>query len=228
MLAVAAGSSDTLPDGGYLTTLTVLLNDGGGRFADSLALNGYIAQSGVAVGDLDGDGWADLVTVGNDNLIGKLEVYLNNRDGGFDAPVEYAAGSWAGANAVADFTGDGKLDVAVINYPGSGDPGVVLYSNVGAGALQAGPVQPSTCSPEALAAADLNGDGRTDLAVVGTGGLEIWLQADGGLQAPATVYDAGGYVVLAADLNGDGHADLAITGSRTVNSWLTVVLSTCE
>ncbi|MHC4220699.1 MAG: FG-GAP repeat domain-containing protein, partial [Planctomycetota bacterium] len=52
----------------------------------------------VAVGDLDGDGHADLAVVNNHG--DDVSILLNNGDGTFAAEVRYAVGYWPGSVAV--------------------------------------------------------------------------------------------------------------------------------
>src|SRR6185437_14594435 len=68
----------------------------------------------AAVGDFNGDGRADLVTVNYGS--GDIQILLGRGDGTFQTGERRATGSDAVAVAVADFNGDGRLDLAVGNY----------------------------------------------------------------------------------------------------------------
>ncbi|MEP7126450.1 MAG: VCBS repeat-containing protein, partial [Byssovorax sp.] len=72
--------------------------------------------------------------------------------------------------------------------------------------------------PNSVAAADLNGDGKTDLAVANTTNVSVLLNQGNGTFA-AINYAAGSNPtsVVAADLNGDGKADLAIANKGSGN-----------
>jgi disulfide bond formation protein DsbB len=168
---------------------------------------------------------------------------------------ETAAGGnrFGAAVAVGDFNHDGFADLAVGapgENPGSAnDAGAVdvLYGSPnglsasgdqvlsqGAGGIQGGPAAGDRFGA-ALAAADLNGDGRDDLAVgapgdsVGSsagagavnviygsaGGLsatgnQLWSQESPGIAEAAESGDSLGAALATGDLNGDGRADLAV------------------
>jgi len=109
--------------------LTLLTNDGLGGFPHSgTDLPVEITPRDVAVGDVDADGAPDLVFA-TSSLHG-IGVMRGDGVGGFSRIVYHASdsGSLAGPRlATADFDGDGRLDVAVVD--GGADPNVVLFRN---------------------------------------------------------------------------------------------------
>src|SRR5207237_5552874 len=132
-----------------------------------------------------------------------------NGDGTFQPHVDYPTGT-ADSLAVADFNGDGKLDVASVS-PGGG---VSIFLGNGDGTLQPPVGYPAGDGAEGIAVADFNGDGKVDLLVGHLGGINtpgpnvtiLLANGDGTFQAPQS-YGVGynPKAVAAADVNGDGH-----------------------
>ncbi len=118
---------------------------------------------------------------------------------------------------VADFNGDGNLDIAIANRT-SNDISVLLGKGNGTFNPQvkysAGTGGPD---PVSIAAADLNGDGKPDLVVadLGTNSVSVLLNTGTGTFKTAVVYTVGNSpsAVAVGDLNGDGMADIAVTNS---------------
>jgi hypothetical protein len=172
------------------------------------------------VADLNGDGKADVVGLSSTNVL----VYLGKGDGTFASGVSYSLGitPYRGAPlSLGDFNGDGKTDVVVTNGDGLGDPGqeIVLLGN-GDGTFQpAKTYVGGILGPLDAVVGDMNGDGKTDLAVNGCDyiyGCAVWISlsnGDGTFQAPSELVSGtppleGTGALAGADLNGDGKMDL--------------------
>ena len=95
-----------------------------------------------------------------------VQILLGNGDGTFAEGQSLPTGNlpwdiWA--VALADFNGDGKVDLAVTNEAGNT---VTIFLGNGDGTFTPAPATPGTSdSPAAVVAADFNGDGKPDLAV---------------------------------------------------------------
>ncbi|MCH7702528.1 MAG: VCBS repeat-containing protein [Planctomycetes bacterium] len=76
--------------------------------------------SSVAIGDLDGDGDADLVVANSSD--DNVSVLLNNGDGTFAAHVLYGVGNGPSSVAIGDLDGDGDADLAVVNAGSATSP----------------------------------------------------------------------------------------------------------
>ncbi len=182
-----------------------------------------------AVGDLNGDNLPDLVLGGGD---GRVYVFDNAGPAGSPAWVamgavaSVSAGS-ASAPALADLDGDGDLDLIV----GSGSGLLYAVVNEGANPRAISDGDPATvttpawasartlslgipsCSSPALA--DVNGDGRAEMAVGDDAGRIRFFRSDGtNWVEDASVYTGvspGARAAPAlADLDADGLTDLAV------------------
>jgi hypothetical protein len=198
--------------------VSILLGNGDGTFRPLLSF-AVPAAFALATGDFDGDGKADLAVVESDGATnGLLDIYLGNGDGTFHKSGDYQTGASTASIAVADFNGDGFLDVAVANK-GFDKPGsVMVFFGTGKGTLKKPATYKMLGGPYGIAAADLNGDHHPDLAVAeDTGGSVAVLINDGtGKFLKPVVYSVGGgeaVDVKIADLRHDGRNDLAVVNA---------------
>jgi hypothetical protein len=200
-------------------TVSVLLNDGGRRFRPapgSPFAAGHLPND-IAIADMNGDGHPDLVIANHQSPY--VTILLGDGTGAFrPAPASpYATGSYPHPHgvAVADFTGDGHLDVVVDSW---GNNRVALIDGDGRGAL-VGTRQMFTVGKrpyERLRTADFNHDGHPDLVTTNLDDQTVTiLLGDGNgafTQAPGSPVAAGlaPWQVAIDDINGDGHPDLIV------------------
>lgn len=156
------------------STVNVLLGNGDGTFGNPTVYATGDYPYSVALADLTGNGHLDIVCA-NLNLNhltqgGTVSVLLGNGDGTFAPAVNYVAGKDLSSVVLADFNGDGKIDIATTDVSSS-YVGVLL--NSGNGTFQNAVQYPAGPNPFSLAAADFNGDGKLDLAVTAATYLRI-------------------------------------------------------
>ncbi len=228
-IAVGDFNRDGIPDlvvanAGIAGTVSILLGNGDGTFRASREFDaGGSETTAVAVGDFNNDGKPDLVVA---NYAGgggpsNVAVLFGNGDGTFMPAVAYAAGISPDFVAVADFNGDGNLDfVAGSNAGGSavGNTGVVsIFLGKGDGTFAPAVNYPTGIVAASITVADLNGDGRLDLAVANENSDTVSVllgRGDGTFQASVN-YPAGpGPAEIASgDFNGDGKLDLVVANA---------------
>lgn len=226
--------------------LYTALGQPGGTFgAPQVATPGVsINAAGWALVDVTGDGLPDFVDhdCGGINVEGYTAIWPGKGDGTFGDPVTfYATGTsttGAGGNspgwnmAVADFDGDGNLDLAIVDgdYQISYNRASIFIGR-GDGSFHAAPAVAPTNDPNtfpyalwAQVSLDMNGDGKTDLLTLDTMGdapypyLAALSDGKGGFTyKQALAGGAGGYtpvsgvLPVAGDFNGDGLQDLVFS-----------------
>jgi FG-GAP-like repeat len=157
---------------------------------------------GIASGDFNGDGIPDVVETNYHcgNPMG-VTVFLSNPDGSLQPGVNYGSAGEMEYVAVADFNGDGFLDLAATDYSGT------LYTFFGTGNgtfVEAASYGVSGVGLTGIVTADFNGDGSADLAVVNRNSSNVTVLLNDGLgnfsaNAPITI-TAGGDEMAAAQL----------------------------
>jgi len=212
------GDADGAAGGDWVREF-VLVPSGGLFYSTPGYSSGGGSPVSVAVGDLNGDGRADLaVANAGSNALG---VLLGQASGAFAPAATYASGGVAPyCVAIGDLNGDGRADLAVANQADS-TIGVVLGQADGAFA-PAATYASGGDTPYCVAMGDIDGDGRGDLAVANANSNNVSVlvtQSDGTL-APAVTYPCGGSFPCAlaiGDFNLDGRADLAVANANSNN-----------
>jgi hypothetical protein len=185
--------------------------------------------------DLNGDGRSDIVLLMSD----RVEVMLRKVDGTFTPSIPVHNGQVARDFLSADFTGDGKQDLALA-IDGSG----ILYAGNGDGSFQnrsSFPLIEPASSFRFSDSADFNKDGRPDFAATGSNVLRVYLNLGGGEFGPSQdyIFSAPPYlapneqfglsITTSRDVNADGYPDLVIdlpiksgtsVARRSMSIWL--------
>lgn len=174
----------------------------GGAFEPGVELEASTTH-GVVLGDLDGDGDLDVITL--NHTADSHTVWRNDGQGEFTVSQTFSANDCLGA-ALGDLDGDGDLDAFVLGVgPNS------VWFNDGAGTLTKGPQNLGSRPGYDVALGDLDGDGDLD-AVVGNSTAqlnEVWFNDGQGIFTAGVdfepLYTPG---VALGDLDGDGDLDV--------------------
>jgi hypothetical protein len=187
--------------------------------------------TGIALGDVDGDGDLDLVTANNGtyNTGTSVSVRLNGGDATGSNTGIFSGGStvWVFGYAVAlgDVDGDGDLDLLVTTR--TSDVAVFLNggdatgSNTGVFAPSPGPRILTFGGPVSIAVGDVDGDGDLDLLTADYFGYGVSVRLNGGDATGSNTgfFSRGSQVLVGfspvcvtlGDVDGDGDLDLLST-----------------
>lgn len=157
--------------------ITRVYHNNGGLFTDIGAGLPGVAFGSVAWGDYDEDGWLDILLAGTINSTSNgaiCKIFRNVHDGSFTEIPAGLPGVFKGTAAWGDYDHDGQLDVLLTGAAdGNGALAARVFHNdhgnfteLGAG-LSASTAGSGTWG-------DFDGDGKLDIAVIGTGALTYY------------------------------------------------------
>jgi hypothetical protein len=199
-------------------TVTILLNDGGGRFhpAPGSPFNAGSQPNDFAVADFNHDGNPDLAVVNTQTPF--ISIFLGDGRGGFHpapgSPVRTESYPHPHGVVAGDFTGHGAIDLMTDSWghnqlemltgDGHGGFALGLFINVGKRPYQR------------LRAADLNGGGKVDIVTTNLDGDSVTVllgDGRGGFrEAPGSPFPTAPapWAIDIADVNRDGKPDLIV------------------
>lgn len=173
------GHADVVTGNSQASTVSVLLGTGTGALGTKTDFATGNSPRSVALADLSGDGKLDIVVANYGSGSNSVSVLLGNGAGSFGAQTTFATNSAPSGVAVADYNGDGKLDLAVTHayasmpqIVGEGSPEAVTSASAqvsvllgnGNGTFQAKQDFSNDASGSfGIAVADFDGDGKGDL-----------------------------------------------------------------
>jgi hypothetical protein len=193
--------------------LSILLADGGGGFARSVArfLGGQL--SSFASADFDGDGNLDIAGGRSSGL----EVYQGDGTGAVahrtQVPAPYARHLRSG-----DLNADGNADLLLVSGL---TESIVFVPNLGNWSFgQAVVIDTVSSSVLALTTGDFDGNGLLDVAVANgnSSSVGVYLNRGGGVFAPPirVPLPFAPQNVVAEDVSGDGRSDLLVGANSTI------------
>jgi hypothetical protein len=193
--------------------LRLVLAESDGSFKPSPTVVG--TSSGVLAllaRDMNGDGHADLIAPGYSGI----PVLINRGDGTFAPATNFPISNFTQWKAaMADFNGDHVDDLLL-----AGDMLNVYLAN-GAGSFGGSTSTFAARHVFGVAAADLDGDGRSDLATATGGTIDLYGSSTAGALSYRGQMGVTGFVrsIAAGDFNGDGRIDLVAAGETGGDLW---------
>ena len=217
------GHADIVTANTSWNTLGILIGNGDGTFQAVKELQLSSAPVTLVAADFNGDGNTDLAVPNNqgDTIPGAtnaISILLGKGDGTFGIATNYKTPGPTQALQVADFDGNGKLDLAAFSFSSTAAGTVTVLLGKGDGSFQVHGNYGGVAS-FASAVGDFNGDSHMDVAMLsrddflvnvllgdGTGGLSSIVDSPIVNRNALMTSD-----LFAGEFTGDGKLDLVST-----------------
>lgn len=229
LCVIADFNGDTQPDIATANTagnsISVLPGRGDGTFGTPVATPVPQPTAGLAVGDLNNDGFPDLACVSLSGTVQRIAVLINRSNGSFESPVTT---TFAGFNLwslrMGDLDGDPHPDLIAVSVTGSVKPSFASFRGNADLTFTLVDQKSLTLPVYGVVLHDVNGDGVADAAIANHTTVTILEGLGSGSFAdPVSFPVVSSGALAAADFNGDGRSDLASFGggaSSTLTSLL--------
>jgi len=228
-IAAADLNRDGIPDlvvvNQETSAVSVFLGIGDGTFGPKRDSPAGFTPTAFTIGDFNMDGRLDVVAANPAPPTGGgvLTFLPGLGDGTFGDGTQTPFTGFTFALMSGDWNSDGLPDVALVN---SRDGTVQTFANRGGGAFAPGNTVASVPDPGFLfagVAADMNGDGNTDLVVSDVNSVRmVVIRGDGkgGFLAPVFQTNRFAQGLAVGDMDSDGRTDLVGTGALLVDVFL--------
>ena len=183
--------------------VSILLGAEDGTFESKPPVELFDTVFNIALGHLDGDGDLDLVV----GMFASVAVMMGDGKGGFEEPTYFPA-DYAPAVTIGDFNGDGFSDFAFSNW----NINTITLMAGGDGKFEIMATLTLDGGAQDIAAGDLDGDGKADLAAVifESQTASVYRSSNG--FSERAIYPVGGHPndVVIGDATGDGRPDVVV------------------
>ncbi|NHZ84511.1 MAG: T9SS type A sorting domain-containing protein [Planctomycetia bacterium] len=204
------GDLDIITAGRYMDSISVLLNNGDGTYANYVAYPAENNPIDITTTDINGDGYQDIAV--SNYLSDNISLYLNNGDGTFIVHLTLGGVNGPVGILTGDFDGDGDEDLATANEAAST---MAVFINNGDNSYEASVNYVAGTETFRIASTDLDGDGDIDIATSNrqSDDISVFLNNGDGTFASQVLYSAGDapYGIAFVDINGDSDDDIIVT-----------------
>ena len=201
------GIRDLVVGGTDSDQVTVLTGRGDGTFLSRTTLEVSAGPRSAVVGDIDGDGAADVVAAVES---GTLAFFPGDGSGGFAERQDPSAGGGVLRDiAIGDLDGSAPLDLVVVDFL-RGRARVLLGRQ--GDVPQSGQSLNAGILPTRVLLAFLDSDANLDLAVLGSLEVQVFTGSGDGtfISGTAVPVSGVGEQFAAGDIDGDGSNDIAV------------------
>ncbi|HTQ07814.1 MAG TPA: VCBS repeat-containing protein, partial [Polyangiaceae bacterium] len=219
------GNLDLIASSSAGASISVLLGRRDGTFSPptNYGTGDDMPVVATAVGDLNGDGWPDVMVAKTDGIEpSAVNMLVGTGDGSLGVTVGIQNGGTVRGIALGDFNGDKRLDAALLEQSV-----VTVLVAVGGGLFESlGDLELQGSTPASLEVDDLNGDENLDLIatmecdrVADPTQVSVFLGTGAGTFRPDASYHAsicGGGKAALGDLNRDGSPDVATSADTAL------------
>jgi len=191
--------------------ISIFLNSGLESFGSQVTISSNVKNSeGVAVGDLSGNGWKDIVAVSqNPNVV----FWYPNSGGSFLSEIQLDSGLTMPEDVeIVDIDNDGLLDIVVLDHSN-----IVVYYNNGDDTFNKVTTPNDQFEYYAFSIADLDDDGFQDI-IIGSGQVLVYMNDNGSFithdvaRSNSIVNQGFCFMIHTSDLDGNGTKDLIVDG----------------
>ena len=204
----------------------IYFSDGNGSFSSDMYLNAF-ENSSYAIDDIDNDGYFDVLISGFDGTVYTTQLFTGTGEEDLDQVSFNFEGTYNNRSHIADFDGDGDLDILI--------SGSTVYLNNGSGtSFTKLDIDIDQLDEGDSAVGDFDGDGDVDVIITGYNGSDpvtkLYLNngdgsfSDSGL---SLINLAEGSTDV-ADIDADGDLDIILTGADTDGNPVSIIYENAE